>query len=123
MRFKSHFILLAVTQSIFITGCSTVTKLNPFGDDQPQGTAPKYSNATEYQCNNGKHFYIRMMENGNSIWLIYPDREVSLNKSSASTGTLYSNGVAELVINGGDSTLNDGPQIAYTGCKAVMPAK
>lgn len=103
-----------------LPGCSTV-KVWPFGGSNPSGSPRIPANATEYQCDAGKRFYVRSIENGNTLWLIYPDREIALNKSTDSTGTRYTNGVAILTINGNEATLVDGPAISYSGCKT--PAK
>ena len=103
--------------ALALTGCSSVN-LWPFDSSNPSGQSRTPANSTEYLCSNGKHFYVRLMDNGNTAWLIYPDREVGLNKS-ASAGNRYSNGVAMLELNGNDTTLTDGKQISYSGCKAV----
>lgn len=86
------------------------------------GAATEHSrtpaNATEYQCAGGKHFYVRLVDNGATAWLIYSDREVALSKAAGAT-LRYSNGVAVLDITGSDAALNDGPGIAYSACKAT----
>lgn len=79
----------------------------------------KPPNSTEYQCNGGKRFYVRYLDNGAAAWLIYPDREVRLDKVNSTAGARYSNGIAMLEINGNEATLADGPAIAYTGCKSA----
>ena len=93
-------------------------KVWPFDGDKPQGKALAPSNAALYQCDGGKHFYVRYLDNGNTAWLIYPDREVALAKGTASApATRYSNGIAVLEINGNNATLTDGAAISFTGCK------
>jgi membrane-bound inhibitor of C-type lysozyme len=104
--------------SLLLTGCGGVS-LNPFGKDSDQVQSRTPANSTEYQCNGNKRFYVRLLDNGNTAWLIYPDREVSLAKTSSPSGTRYSNGVAMLNINNGEAILTDGPAISYTGCKAT----
>jgi len=96
----------------FLTSCSSV-KLNPFGSDSGElSRAPQ--NATEYVCDGKNHFYVRMLNNGNDAWLIYPDHEINLPKTDVNR---YASGAIALVINGAETTLNDGEKIAYTGCK------
>src|SRR3972149_5004100 len=112
---------LALSATLLLpAGCSSIDNYNPFGESKP-AEARKPENSTEYQCDNGKHFYVRMLDKGNAAWLIYPDREVNLDKIAGGAGTRYSNGIAVLDINGAEATLNDGPKIAYTGCK--VPAR
>jgi membrane-bound inhibitor of C-type lysozyme len=74
------------------------------------------ANATAYQCNGGKRFYVRRLEEGAAVWLILPDREVRLAKASESR---YSNGIAVLDLSGSDATLADGTPAVWSGCKAA----
>ena len=107
-------------QRIFLSGllallssCSSIS-LNPFGSnsaEQSRGPA----NAIEYICEGKGRFHVRMLNNGNDAWLIYPDHEVNLPKSGGDNR--YSSGAITLVMNGAETTLNDGEKIAYTNCK------
>jgi membrane-bound inhibitor of C-type lysozyme len=115
----TYLILAAMTG--LISGCSSV-KVWPFDNKEVSPQMRALANATEYQCKEGKHFYLRTLDNGNTIWLIYPDREISLAKT-ASSATRYSNGVATLDLTGTEATLTDGPAINYTGCKAQQARK
>ena len=115
-----YFYLLAV--AMLLSACGGIDKYNPFSETKP---APAYrpENAIEYQCDKNKRFYVRMQDKGNAAWLIYPNREVNLDKVAGGSGTRYSNGIAVLEINGAEATLNDGPNIVYTGCKAAVVQK
>lgn len=115
MKFAYHLAVYPVF-SLILTGCGSISMKDiPLVGGSASSQARVPANATEYQCANGKKFYVRMLDNGTTAWLIYPDREVGLPK--ASSGNRYTNGVAVLEINNGEATLNDGPAIAYTGCK------
>lgn len=103
--------------ALLSTGCSEV-KVWPF-DSSTASRSGAPANATEYQCNGGKRFYVRMMDNGSTAWVILPDREVGLSKSPTGSGTRYTNSIAVLEINSTETTLNDGPKISFSGCKAV----
>jgi membrane-bound inhibitor of C-type lysozyme len=118
-RIRTTLLTSSCLSLLLLAGCSSVSvdKLWPFDDKSAATQTGAPPNATEYQCKDGKHFYLRTMDNGASVWLIYPDREVGLTK--AASGSRYSNGIAVLEINGNESTLTDGTAIAYTGCKAV----
>lgn len=120
MNIKSPIPLLAGL-AFLLSGCGGV-KVWPFDSGNSSGQARTPANSTEYQCSNGKRFYVRLLDNGNTAWLIYPDREVSLNKS-ASSANRYTNGVAVLELNGNDTTLVDGTQINYSGCKPATTGK
>jgi membrane-bound inhibitor of C-type lysozyme len=122
MRKKSIHTVLAVPAclALLLSGCGGVNvSLWPFDGKKESGASSAPANATEYQCNGGKHFYVRYIDNGAAAWLIYPEREVSLTKVAATSGIRYSNGIATLNVNGAEASLEDGPAIAYSGCKAV----
>ncbi len=103
------FAIVAVLPS-----CKTIGLSNPFGSDSAeQSRAP--ANATAYLCEGNKQFYVRMLTNGDA-WLIYPQHEVNLTKSSDNNNR-FTSGSITLIINGDETTLNDGEKIAYTACK------
>lgn len=114
---KSIIATPAILLLVGLAGCSEV-KVWPFDGSKAAPQSRMVANATEYQCEGNKRFFVRMIDNGNAAWLIYPDRELSLAKGSAATGTRYSNGVAVLEINGSEATLKDGT-VSYSGCKAT----
>ena len=109
--------MAAALLAISLSGCNSV-KVWPFKDSKPSASPRTPANATEYQCDSGKRFYVRSIDNGNAIWLIYPDREVALSKTAGGSGTRYTNGVDVLDIQGNEATLADGAAISYSGCKA-----
>ena len=104
--------------TFLIAGCGSVN-LWPFGSDGARERSRRPANATEYQCEGGKHFYVRYPDAGASAWVIFPEREFRLDKVAAASGTRYSNGSAMLEVNGNEATLNDGPAISFTGCKSA----
>ena len=113
MTTKLHQPILLSGLLFLLSSCSSIS-LNPFGSnsaEQSRGPA----NATEYVCEGKGRFHVRMLNNGNDAWLIYPDHEVNLPKSGGDNR--YSSGAIILVINGAETTLNDGEKITYTGCK------
>mgnify|MGYP001240421515 CR=1 FL=1 len=116
---KRFFHSVLALLAILLAGCSSIDNYNPFGGSKP-AEKRKPENSTEYQCEGGKHFFVRMLDKGNAAWLIYPDREVSLDKVAGGDGTRYSNGIAVLYINGAEAALSDGPNITYTGCKVPV---
>jgi len=113
MTTKLHSLLFVFGLLILLSACSSI-RLNPFGSDSAEQTRGP-ANSTEYVCEGKGRFHVRMLNNGNDAWLIYPDHEVNLPKSGSDNR--YSSGAITLVINGAETTLNDGEKIAYTNCK------
>ena len=114
MTIKLHPLFLVLGLVALLPACRSIN-LNPFGSDsKEQSRTPQ--NATEYICDGNNRFYVRMLNNGNDAWLIYPDHEVNLPKASDGSNR-FTSGVITLVINGAETTLNDGEKIAYTACK------
>ncbi len=110
-------LVAGVSLTLVLGACGSVN-LWPFGGET-QGRPRVVPNATEYRCPNGSVFHLRMLESG-AAWVIYPDREVRLDKSTAGGATRYSNGIAVLELNGGEANLRDGPAISYAGCKPAV---
>ena len=117
MTKKLNQLIIVVSLIAMQPSCSSFS-LNPFSaSGQEQSRTPQ--NAIAYACDEGKQFYVRMQNNGNDAWLIYPDHEVNLTKSTDNSNR-FTSGVIALLINGDATTLNDGEKVAYTGCKAQV---
>lgn len=113
-----------------LVGCSTVKDLTnvdlasmkvwPFGNtDAPRVYQP--ANSVPYMCEGNKKFFVRMLENGASAWLILPDREVLLSQSG--TGKVYTNGISKLDLSSEAVTLDINATTQYVACKANGVAK
>lgn len=111
--------LLIIGLALLGGGCSSMKMSDvwPLGESKVAERPRGPENATEYRCDGGKSFHVRYLEGRAAVWLIYPDRQVRLDKA-AGTATRYSNGIANLLLDGAQASLNDGPSIAYTGCKS-----
>ncbi|MDI1308807.1 MAG: hypothetical protein PSV17_05145 [Methylotenera sp.] len=104
--------LIIVASLVALPSCSSIN-LNPFSSNEQEHSATP-QNAIAYKCDEGKQFYVRMLNNGKDAWLIYPDHEVNLTKTD---NNRYTSGLITLSTNGDATTLTDGEKIAYTGCK------
>lgn len=109
-------LLLPAGLVALLAGCGGV-KVWPFGEDKPAAVPGAPPGATLYQCEGNRRFYLRFEDKGATAWVIYPDREISLPKVAG--GNRYSNGVAVLEFGGDAATLDDGPAVSYSGCKAA----
>lgn len=101
--------------TLVLSACSSIS-LWPFGGDQERDPSRPPAGATIYQCDNGKHLFVRYLDNGAAAWVILPEREFRLNK--AGSGNSYSNGSDTLELVGGVATLSDGSSVSYANCKA-----
>lgn len=99
-----------------LSGCGSM-QLWPFGEDQQDETAGQPANSTEYECEGGRKFYVRMLDKGNTAWLILPLREVALSRVESASGERYSNGISTLSLKGNEAMLEDGPDNVYKSCK------
>jgi len=121
MKKTVGFLVGYAALSMMVSSCSSV-EVWPFGEDSVErSSAPK--NAVEYQCAEGKKFYLRNMEKGNAVWLILSDREVALAKADGDGGERYSNGVSTLMIKDGVARLEESPTSLYAECKVPVPEK
>lgn len=111
-------------------GCSTVKDLTnvdlasvkvwPFGNtDAPRVYQP--ANSVPYMCEGNKKFFVRILENGASAWLILPEREVLLTQSGASK--VYTNGISKLDLSSEVVSLDVNETTHYVACKANGVAK
>ncbi len=123
---KKIFASVVSALPIFVAGCAGVSmpsmpSLWPFGDEKNLERSRVPANSITYQCEAGKRFYMRYLDNGAAAWVILPEREFRLDKVSGDAGTRYGNGKAVLTINGDEASLSDGPTISYAGCKVPKP--
>lgn len=119
--FKERFLGFSslVILTLSLSSCSSISpitkRLNPFTEKEiALRGVPK--DATEYVCNDNKHFFVRMLNNNADAWLIYPDHEVNLSQSSSEKST-YTSGAIRLNLNADATTLHDGEKIEYSACK------
>src|SRR5690349_5612239 len=114
-RFIPATFSASVCLSLLLSGCGTLNSLNvwPFGSDKKESRSGPPANATEFQCDGGKRFYVRYLENGAAAWVILPEREVRFDKVAADSGMRYSNGNTVLEVHGTEATLADGAAVSF----------
>jgi membrane-bound inhibitor of C-type lysozyme len=107
--------------SLLAAGCSSID-VWPFGNGEARERSLTPANATEYRCQGGKRFYVRELEQGQSVWVILPEREFRLDKAAATAGRRYANGSVTLDLDAGGATLTEGGSVLYGACKSGAPA-
>ncbi len=109
-------LMLALIFVAGLGGCSTWS-LWPWGDSS--GEVPRVPpGATAYKCDGGKELYVRFLEGGKSVMVIYPEREFRLDAVTTGAASRYSNGRANLSVNGNQAMLEDGSNVVYSNCKS-----
>ena len=111
--------LLILAQPFLISSCGTMKMpdvslpmLN--GDYRELSTAPK--DASLYQCEKNKQFYVKALEGGKEMWLIFPDREFGLKQIEALKNT-YNNDITTLEINDPETYIKEGEVLTYQKCR------
>ena len=111
--------LLILAQPFLISSCGTMKMpdvslpmLN--GDYRELSTAPK--DASLYQCEKNKQFYVKALEGGKEMWLIFPDREFGLKQIEALRNT-YNNDTTTLEINDPETYIKEGEVLTYQKCR------
>jgi hypothetical protein len=84
------------------------------GDYRELSTAPK--DASLYQCEKNKQFYVKALEGGKEMWLIFPDREFGLKQGDVLKNT-YSNDTTTLEINDLETFIKEGDVLTYQKCR------
>jgi membrane-bound inhibitor of C-type lysozyme len=107
--------------TLLLGACSTASldlNLWPLAGGKEQDLSRTPAGATAYACAGNRRLFVRYLDNGAAAWVILPEREFRLNKSTSDSGTRYSNGSATLDIKDNEVTLFDGAKLTHTGCKA-----
>jgi len=84
------------------------------GDYRELSTAPK--DASLYQCEKNKQFYVKALEGGKEMWLILPNREFGL-KQIATLKNTYNNESTTLEINDPETYIKEGDVLTYQKCR------
>ena len=83
------------------------------GDYRELETAPK--DASLYQCEKNKKFYVKSLRDSKEMWLIFPDREFGLKQVETSKN-IYNNDTTKLEINDPETYIKEGDVVTYQKC-------
>jgi len=108
---------ILVLSAALLAGCGNSGSVNlwPFGPPSAGNASRKPADATEYQCEGNKQFYVRNLD-ANAVWLIAPDRQIRLEKPAGSTDPVYTAGRVRLELGAQNATLLD-PPAQFLGCR------
>ena len=105
--------IAAIAATALLTACAGGWW--PWGGNSEDPSTRIPPGATVYNCAGNKRLFIRHAADGNSAWIIYPDREFRLDRTSS--GDRYSNGVSTLTVQGEETMLEEGGARLFTDCK------
>ena len=108
--------------SLLVAGCESMSIPSLLGERNLERSRVP-ANSITYQCQGGKRFYLRYLDNGAAAWVILPEREFRLDRVAGDAGTRYGNGKAVLTVNGDEVALSDGPTVNYAACKVPAPSE
>lgn len=83
------------------------------GEYRELSTVPK--DASLYQCEKNKKFYVKSLEGGKEMWLILPNREFGLKQVETLKNT-YNNETTTLEINDPETYIKEGDVLTYQKC-------
>ena len=121
LKLKSATQLPLLAAIGLLSACSSVKELSnvkvwPFSSSAEKPRVYQPANSTPYLCEGNKKFFVRMLDNGASAWLILPDREVLLPQ--AGTSKTFTNGISKLDLSSDDVSLDVNETTKYVACKA-----
>jgi len=116
-KMVKKIMLVAISSLLVSCGSMKIPEVNlPMlnGDYRELSTAPK--DASLYQCEKNKQFYVKPLEGGKEMWLVFPDREFGLKQVEASKN-IYNNDITILEINDPETYIKEGDVLTYQKCR------
>jgi hypothetical protein len=116
-KMVKKIMLVAISSLLVSCGSMKIPEVNlPMlnGDYRELSTAPK--DASLYQCEKNKQFYVKALEGGKEMWLVFPDREFGLRQVEASKN-IYTNDTTTLEINDPETYIKEGDVLTYQKCR------
>ena len=111
--------LVAAGVLVLLAGCGSTGSWMPWVK-QERPTGPNYTppGATGFACEGGKRLLVRFESDGKSAWIIYPDRQLRLDRvSAASGGEEWSRAGTTLSTRDGETMLMEGTAVQLSKCK------
>ncbi len=116
-KMVKKIMLVAISSLLVSCGSMKIPEVNlPMlnGDYRELSTAPK--DASLYQCEKNKQFYVKPLEGGKEMWLVFSDREFGLKQVEASKN-IYTNDTTTLEINDPETYIKEGDVLTYQKCR------
>ena len=114
-----HRMVGASILSALLAGCgSSGSSWIPWvKEERPTGANYTPPGATGYACEGGKRLLVRFESDGKTAWVIYPDRQLRLDRVTSASGEEWSRAGTTLAVKDGASTLIEGNAVQLANCK------
>lgn len=113
-----HTTIRASILTALLAGCGTTSSWLPWPTSSSGGGGPYTpAGAKGYACEGGKRLLVRFESDGKSAWVIYPDREMRLDRVAAASGEEFSRAGTTLSTREGETTLIEGNAAQLAKCK------
>ena len=109
---KHKRVVVALLLPVLIGGCSSWW---PFGSSSGEPSRVP-AGATEFACAQGRTLYVRFTDDAKSAWVILPEREFRLERS---TDERYVSETTTLSLQGDAANLDIEGSRAYVDCKRM----
>lgn len=103
---------------VALAGCGgfSVGRLDPWSG--PVELARKLpADATEYACDDAKRLVVRHLPGGNSVMIVFREREFRLDQAPSASGSRFSNGSTTLQSQGDRVLLEEEGVVTYSNCR------
>jgi hypothetical protein len=108
---------MAVVLTVILGACSGASGWLPWS--KSPGASGPYTppGATAYACEGGKRLLVRFESDAKSAWVIYPDRQLRLDRVNSAAGQEFSRAGTTLAVKDGEATLTEVGSAPFIRCK------
>jgi membrane-bound inhibitor of C-type lysozyme len=100
-----------------LAGCGGSGGWLPWSKSSGDGGPYTPPGATAYACEGGKRLLVRFESDAKAAWVIYPDRQLRLDRVTSASGQEFSRAGTTLAVKEGDTMLVEAGSVQFSGCK------
>ena len=116
IRFAQSGFGVVLAASLAGCGGFSLGSLNPWsGPVERARTLP--ADAAEYACDGAKRLVVRHLPGGNSVMIVFREREFRLDQAPSASGSRFSNGSTTLQSQGDRVFLEEEGAVTYSNCR------
>ena len=111
----NYFYLFIIVILPYSCSLDRLPKVDNFLSNAINEKIVKPEDSIQYNCSKRKTFYLFYLNEGESIWLVLPDREFKLTQIEESQN-IYSNNITTLEISSEQTQIRNENEILYDQC-------